>query len=167
MSTFVQVNTYTYSVTYVTDKLLTSLKTIIRESGLSPEKLMDQRSVLERGINRWLETEDLEEVHLEVYDPKTDRLAGRWDFEIYYGYSGDGAFYADADAIYYHLRKAGLWPSSCDYRIIVTTKPGRPDVDGWASSTLRSTDGFVRQSIGTAIDGSGLRAGGSYWRKVS
>lgn len=167
MSTHIHINTRTHSVTYVTDKLLTSLKTIIRESGLSPAELTDQWTVLERGIKRWLETEDLEEVHLEVYDPETDHLAGRWDFEIFYGYSGDGAFYADADAIYYHLRKAGLWPGSCAYRIVVTTKPGRPEVGGWSTTTLRSTDGFVRQSIGTAIDGSGLRAGGSYWRKVS
>jgi hypothetical protein len=30
MSTFVVVNTYAYAVTYVTDKLLTSIKTIVR-----------------------------------------------------------------------------------------------------------------------------------------
>lgn len=40
MSTFVVVNTYTHSVTYVTDKMLMSLKEIIRCSGLSPEKFV-------------------------------------------------------------------------------------------------------------------------------
>jgi hypothetical protein len=104
MSTSVYVSTRTHSVTYVTDKLLTSLKTIVRESGLNPAHLTDQWAVLERGIKRWLETEDLEEVHLEVFDPETDRLAGRWDFEIFYSDSGNSEFYADTDAIYYHLR---------------------------------------------------------------
>jgi hypothetical protein len=167
MSTFVVVNTYAYSVTYVTGKILNSIKNIIRLSGLSPEKLIDEWAILERGIMTWLSGEFLEEIHLEVYSPVTDALIGRWDFEIFYGYTGDGAFWVDPDAIKYHIKKAGVWPSSCEYRIVVTTKPGRPDVAGWRTTTLHSTDGFVRQSIGTTIDGSGLSAGTGYWRKVS
>lgn len=166
-SSFVTVNTHTYSVTYVTEKLLTSLKTIIRLSGLSPEKLAGNWLVIERGVKRWLETEHLEQILLEVYDPKTNKLVGRWDFEIFYGSSGDGAFWVDTDAINYHIRKAGVWPEHCDYQVITITKPGRPDVEGWTTTTLRSTEGFIKQSIGTTIDGSGLRAGSSYWRKVS
>lgn len=165
MSTAVSVNLYTHSVTYVTDKLLTSIKNIIRLSGLSPAKLTFKWEVLERGISTWLGTEDLETVHLEVYNPTSGKLVGRWDFEIYYGYSGDGAFWQDPEAIGYHIRKQGLWPSSCDYRIVVTNKPGYPKVAGWSTTTLRSTDGFVKQSIGTTIDGSGLSTGTSYWRK--
>ena len=38
MSTFVIVNTYTHSVTYVADKMLHSLHQIIRESGLKPRE---------------------------------------------------------------------------------------------------------------------------------
>jgi Bacterial HORMA domain 2 len=165
MSTFVTVNTYTHSVTYVTDKMLKSLKDIIRLSGLSPEKLTNEWEVLTRGIKAWLNTEHLQELHLEVYNPRTDALIGRWDFQIHYGFTGDGAFWVDTDVIKYHIIKAGQWPSSCEYRIIVTNKPGRPDVEGWSKATLRSTDGFVRQSIGTGIDGSGLSAGIGYWRK--
>jgi len=167
MSTFVVVNTYTHSVTYVTDKMLNSIKNIIRRSGLSPEKLTNEWGVLERGIKRWLETEYLQEIHLEVYNPVTNALVGRWDFEIFYGFTGDGAFWVDTDAIKYHILKAGVWPSTCEYRIVVTNKPGSPDVAGWGSATLRSTNGFVKQSIGTTIDGSGLSTGTSYWRKVS
>lgn len=166
MSTIVSVNTYTHSVTYVTDKLLTSIKNIVRLSGLSPAKLADDWGVLERGIKKWLDTEDLEQLHLEVYNPRTDRLVGRWDFEIYYGFQGDGAFWQDPDAIKYHIQKQGLWPSECNYRVVATTKLGRPDVPGWSRTSLRSTDGFVKQSIGTTIDGSGLSTGTGYWRKV-
>jgi hypothetical protein len=92
MSTFVVVNTYTYAVTYVTDKLLTSIKTIVRLSGLSPDRLTTQWTVLERGVTTWLRTQDLEQLHLEVYHPTTDQLVGRWDFQIFYGFQGDGAF---------------------------------------------------------------------------
>jgi hypothetical protein len=166
MSTAVSVNTYTQSVTYVTGKLLTSIKNIVRLSGLNPAKLADQWTVLELGLSTWLGTHDLEKVHLEVYNPKTDGLVGRWDFEIYYGFQGDGTFWQDPEAIKYHIQKQGLWPSDCEYRIVTTTKDNRPDVDGWSSTTLRSTSGFVKQSIGTTIDGSGLSSGAGYWRKV-
>lgn len=167
MSTVVSVNTYTHSVTYVTDKLLTSIKNIIRLSGLSPAKMADDWNVLERGIKRWLDTKYLEELHLEVFNPNTGKLVGRWDFEIYYGFQGDGAFWQDPEAIKYHIRRQDLWPSECEYRIVATTKPGYPSVQGWSDTTLRSTSGFVKQSIGTTIDGSGLSTGTGYWRKVS
>jgi hypothetical protein len=167
MSTFVTVNTYTHSVTYVTDKMLKSLKEIIRLSGLSPDKLTSEWIVLDRGIKAWLTTKDLQRVNLEVYNPTTDKLIGRWDFDISYGFSGDSAFWVDTEAIKYHIIKSGQWPSICDYRIVLTTKPGRPNVEGWSTTTLRSTDGFVKQGVGTTIDGSGLSTGTYYWRKAS
>ncbi len=166
MSTFVTVNTYTHSITYVTNKLLVSLKDIINLSGLSPEKLVDEWDVLERGIKTWLDSQHLTLLVLEVYNPKTDKLVGRWDLAIEYGYSGDGSFWVNTDDIRYAIKKAGIWPSECKYRVVVTTKPGRPDVQGWSSATLRSTDGFEKQSIGTTIDGSGVSVGTGYYRKV-
>lgn len=166
MSTLVVVNTYAHSVTYVADNMLLSLKEIIRESGLSPEKLADQWSVLQRGISRWLESRHLERVVLEVFNPTSDALVGRWDFDIAYGVQGDGAMWVNTDDIKYHIRKAGQWPSQCDYTVITTTKIGRPEVAGWSSTSFRSTDGFVRQSIGTTIDGNGLGAGAAYWRQA-
>jgi hypothetical protein len=166
MSTFVIVNTHTHSVTYVADKMLHSLHQIIRESGLSPEKLTDDWATLQRGISIWLGTGDLKSVTLEVFDPGTDGLVGRWDFELYYGSAGDGAMWVNTEDIKYHIRKAGKWPSLCEYRVILSTKPGRPAVYGWSSTTFRSTEGFVRQSIGTTIDGHGhISAGTAYWRK--
>lgn len=166
MSTTVFVSTYTYSVTYVTGKLLAQIKDVVRLSGLDPGHLTDGWACLERGISTWLRTQHLEEIVLEVYDPKTDGLVGRWDFEIYYGFSGDGSFWVDPAAIRYHILKQGVLPSTCRYRIVTTTKTGRPDVWGWSPTALRSTAGFVKQSIGTTIDGSGLSAGGGYWRRA-
>lgn len=164
MSTTTYVNTYTHSVTYVTDKLLTSVKDIIRLSGLNPGKMSDEWKILEQGISVWLGDKDLKEIHLEIYYSRTGKFVGRWDFEIFYGYSGDGSFWQDPDAIRYHIIKQGVFPSDCDYEIIVTTKAGRRNVAGWGSASLRSTEGFVKQSIGTTIDGSGLSSGTAYWR---
>lgn len=166
MNTAVIVNTYTHSVTYITEKILHSLKNIIRLSGLNPDKLASDWQVLERGIKTWLDTKHLEEIYLEVYDPDSDKLIGRWDFEIYYGFNGDGSFWVDSDDIRYHIQKAGVWPSQCEYRVVTHTKLGRPDVVGWSTTTLRSTEGFTKQSIGTTINGSGLRSSTSYWRRA-
>jgi hypothetical protein len=166
MSTFAYVNTFTHSVTYVTDKLLLSLKEIIRGSGLSPERLADQWYSLHAGIRTWLNSRHLETVILEVFDPGTDKLIGRWDFDIFYSSSGEGGMWVDTNDIRYHILKSGRWPSACDYRIVVTNKPGRPVVLGWSNVDLRSTSGFIRQSLGTTIGGNGhLHSGASYWRK--
>jgi len=167
MSTFAYVNTYAHSVTHVTEKLLLSLKEIIRESGLSPERLTDQWGNLHRGIRTWLNSQHLETVILEVFDSGTDALVGRWDFDIFYSSTGEGGLWVDTDDIKYHILKSGRWPSQCDYRVVVTNKSGRPDVVGWSQCEFRSTEGFVRQSLGTTIGGNEyVSSTASYWRKV-
>lgn len=154
----------THSVTYVTNNLLYCLQEIIKKSGLDPSKIADDWTNLERGLSTWITTRDLETVTLEVFNPRTDALVGRWDFSIAYGWTdGSGAFWIDTDQIRYAIQKQGLWPSTCDYRVVVHTKAGRPDVSGWSSTTYRSTAGFVRQSIGTTVDASGLGAGATYY----
>jgi hypothetical protein len=167
MSTFVAVNTFAHTVTYITDKMLRSLQFIIRESGLDPAQFADDWGWMERGIRTWLDSRDLQKVILEVFDPSDDDLVGRWDFEIVYDYGSDGAggMWVDTDAIRFAIRKAGLWPSQCRYRLVVDTKPGRPDVEGWSRTTLRSTDGLVRHSIGTTIGANGAGSSTAYWRR--
>lgn len=166
MSTFVAVSTYTHSVTFVTESILRCLKDIVRDSGLDPGRLASQWTVLERGLSTWLGSQHLESVRLEVFDARTGAFVGGWEFAIAHSWRERGvSLWVDTEQIQYALRKQGLWPSSCDYRVVVTHKPGYVSVDGWQSTTLRSTDGFVRQSLGTAMDSSGLGAAASYFRK--
>jgi hypothetical protein len=163
MSAFAFVDTYAHTVTYVTEKLLLCVKEIIRESGLSPAKMTGEWALLERGVSTWIRSKDLEKIVLEIYNPATGALVGRWDLGIIYGYGGDGSLWVDTDAIRYHIKKAGLIPSSCDYELIASTKPNRPAVEGWSVCQMRSTDGFSRYSIGTTIGASGLGAEIAYW----
>lgn len=167
MSAFVSVNTTTHSVAYLTDKMLTSLRWIIFWSGLDPDKLTSEWAVLERGIRTWLLSRHLESVTLEVYRPASMSLVGRWDFTIFYDYDlGDGGtMWVDTDAIRYAIKKAGLNPSDCSYRIIVHNKDGRPDVPGWGPGEYLSTSGFIRQSVGTTIGAGALASSVSYWRR--
>jgi len=157
--TSVAVNTYTHSVTYLADNILKSFKNVIRLSGLDWETNM-------RALKTWLGTGDLERVVLEVFNPRTGALIVRWDIDVVYNWSsGDGSFWTDTEQLKYHIRKAGMAPSDASYDILIKTKPGRPDVAGWGTGTYRSTDGFVRHSLGSTIEHYGLGGSAAYWRK--
>lgn len=67
--------------------------------------------------------------------------------------------------IRFAIRKCGVIPSSCSYRILMDNAPGRPDVPGWSSTSYKSTDGFVHQNIGTTIGTHAIGANTGYWRK--
>lgn len=162
----VGVYSYSHSVTYVADNILKSFKDIIRLSGLDPANLVSDWTVLMRGLTTWLTSEHLERVSLEVFNQSNDALIGRWDIDVVYGAAGDGNFWTDTEQIKYHIRKAGLWPSQASYRLILKNKEGRPAVDGWSAADYRSTEGFVRQSLGSTIEHNGLGGSGAYWRKV-
>ncbi len=168
MSTIVVVNTYTHSVTYVTDNILRSLQDIVRMSGLDPNKISDNWDALERGIHTWIGSKHLEQIVLEAYNPKTHDLIGRWDIEIAYGWTDDdGRFWVDTEQIRMAILKAGVWPSDSEYRIVCCNKEGHAHVAGWSATTLRSTVGMVKQSLGTTVEHNGLGASASYYRKVS
>ena len=164
--TSVAVYSYTHSVTYVADNILKSFKDIIRLSGLDPTQLVEDWTTNMLALKTWLASGHLTCVVLEVYNPKTDALVGRWDVDVVYGAAGDGNFWTDTDQIRYHILKAGLWPSQARYRLILRTKDGRPDVVGWGSATLRSTAGFVRHSLGATMEHNGLGGSAAYWRKA-
>src|SRR4051812_17830553 len=104
MSTYAFVDTYAHTVTYVTDKLLLSVKEIIRESGLSPAKMSRDWTTIERGVSTWIRSKHLDKIILEIFDPNTGRLISRWDLEIIYGYGGDGSMWVDTDAIRYSIK---------------------------------------------------------------
>jgi Bacterial HORMA domain 2 len=164
--TNVAVYSYAHSVTYVADNILKSFKDIIRLSGLDPSNLVEGWDSKMRGLTTWLASGHLERVVLEVFDPKTDALVGRWDIDVVYGGADDGRFWTDTDQIKYHIRKAGLWPSQASYRLLLQNKPGRPDVDGWGPAEYRFTEGFARHGLGSTIEHNGLSGSAAYWRKT-
>jgi hypothetical protein len=163
--TTVSAYSYTHSVTYVADNVLKSLKDIIRLSGMDPTKLADERDSIHRAMRTWLDSQHLEKVVLEIYNPATGALVLRWDIDIVYQWSsGDGTFYTDTDQLRYHIRKAGVAPADARYDVLLKNKPGRPDVVGWGPASFRATDGMVRQTLGSTIEHSGLGASAAYWR---
>ncbi len=158
----------TQSVTYVADNILKSLKDIIRESGMDPTELVNDTEVNMRGLKTWLESEHLECITLEIYNPSTNKLITRWDIDVRYDWSsGDASFWTDTEQLKSAIKKAGVAPSTAKYGLKLHNKTGRPDVTGWSPYTYRSTDGMVRQSLGSTIEHNGLGASASYWRDAS
>ena len=92
----------------------------------------------------------------ELFTPEGER---RW-------VDGWDPVWVDPDAIRHAIKKCGFDPAGCEYRIIATTRPGRPEVAGWRPATMLSTEGFVRHSVGTTIAANSLSAGTAYWRKL-
>ena len=166
MST-VAVHSYTQSVVYVADNILKSLKDIIRLSGLDPNKLVGEWAVLLRGISKWIDSKHLETVTLEIYDPMTDKLITRWDVAVVYTWDvSAGTFWTDTEQLRFAIKKIGLVASQADYRVVVSNRDGRPHVDGWSTCSFRSTDGMIRQSLGTTVEHNGLSANTSYLRRA-
>lgn len=163
----VSVYTYTHSVTYVADNILKSFRDIIRLSGLNPKELSETWESKLRALSTWIESKDLEKVILEIYHPVTGGLIVRWDLDIVYNWSTDeGTFYTDTDQLRYAIQKAGVVPAEAKYDVILTTKRGRPDVQGWGPVEFRSTAGMVKQSLGSTVEHNGLGAQAAYWRKA-
>ncbi len=165
MSTSTFVISHTYTVTYVTAKILHLLSNIIRDIGLDPARLARDWPVLEDGISTWLASRHLQRITLEVYDPTTNEPVTRWDMDVVYSTVGDGNLWFDAAAIRYAIAKAGLVPSSCLYDIKVRTLPNGPAVAGWSSCSFRSTEGFRRYGVGATIGGNGLSTETAYWSR--
>ena len=162
--TSVSVNTYTHSVVYLADNILRSLKDIIRGSGLNPGNFVSNWESNKRAMTTWLQSQHLQRVVLEIYNPTTGALVTRWDIDIDYGWNGDGRFWTDTDQLKYHLQKAGVVPSTARYDLLMTVSPGSPSVSGWSTKYLRSTDGLVRQTLGSTVEHSGLAGNAAYWR---
>ena len=99
----------------------------MRLSGLDPSQISGDWEVLERGIRTWIDSKHLETILLEVYNPKTDALIGRWDIYIAYTWQGEnGRFWVDTDQIKAAIMKAGVWPGNSKYRIVCSNKGRAP-----------------------------------------
>lgn len=167
MSSGVVVNTFSHSVTYVADNIQRTLKNIVLLSGLDPAKLTADWESTNRALKTWLESKHLETIVLEISDAAGTTLVGRWDIDVSYSWSGDDGsnFWVDTDQIKTAIKKAGQHPASCEYRLILHNKPGYAAVYGWSTTSYLSTSGFVKQSLGSTVEHSGLGASTSYYRR--
>ena len=144
--------TRTQTAVFVSDKMRTLLKWLVREYGLNPEKLLDAwEDWVDLAVRTWLISGDLNNITIEFYKPGSDSAVGRWDFPIRYdGCNDDDDLWVDRPFFKDTIAKTNP-PSDCDYRIVLNAKAGRPDVPGVGSTTLRSTNHLKSREQGTVI----------------
>ena len=78
--TYAQVLSQAHSIIFLSDNMRKTLREVIRENGISPEKLMQSWDTLERGIQAWLHSGHLNNIvvlgpDLVVIDGPTPELA--------------------------------------------------------------------------------------------
>lgn len=157
--------TRTQTSIYVSDKMRTFLKLLVNHYGLDPQGIVDAwTGWADRAARTWLETGDLLSIVIEFYRPNADTASARWDFPIRYDGNDvdemwiDRAFFQDA------IAKASAPPAGCVYRILLTTRDGRPDVPGVGPATFLSTNGLTAREAGTIIATPDLMASARYYR---
>ena len=143
----------------------TFLKLLVNHYGLDPQGVVDAwTNWVDRAARAWLESGDLLSIVIEFYRPNADTASARWDFPVRYDGNGademwvDRAFFQDA------IAKATAPPSGCTYRILLTTKEGRPDVAGVSSTSFLSINGLTAREAGTIIATPDLMASARYYR---
>lgn len=161
--------TYAYSVAYVTDNMLRSMRQIVTAIGLNPNKFLGLWETYSQGIEMWLADGDMKSMTLEVYNPVTNVLIQRWDMDVCYSErDGDGSFFwTDTDQIARAIENAGVCPVDAEYSILVGTRQGARVLSNWCYVQERSTHHMVRQSLGPNIEANGLGTSLSYLRPAA
>jgi hypothetical protein len=155
----------THTSVFVSDKLRNFLKLLVRHYGLDPQGVLDAWSDwVDRAARTWLESGHLEVIIIEFYWPGSNDAVARWDFPIRYDGNGVDEMWIDRLFFEDSLAKAKAPPAGCSYRIVLWTSPGRPDVSGVGSTTLRSTGGLVSREVGTIIATPDIMASARYYR---
>tara|TARA_R110000868_G_scaffold78505_1_gene223990 strand:- start:635 stop:1078 length:444 start_codon:yes stop_codon:yes gene_type:complete len=141
------------------------LRNVIKWSGLDQTRLVDDWEVLGNAVRTWLRSGDLNMITIEFYHLSNGLLVSRWDFPIRYDGSGvDDDMWVAKDHIRQTIEKAAPVPSTAVYRVILSTRQGRPDVAGMSPTDFRSTDGFKGRSSGTAVATPDIMTSITYWR---
>lgn len=159
--------TFTHSVNFYSDSMRVALREVIREHGLDPDGLMQDWSVIERGIRIWAASRDLEEVTIEFFLPGSAVAEARWDFPVRYVGSGLGTeMWLDRAYLRQLIEKAPKPSPRCTYRILLKNRPGAPLVDGFVSRTYLETGALIPRAGGTAIATGHLTGSVTYWKKT-
>jgi hypothetical protein len=166
-ATYAHTTTYarTHSVTFLSDNLLNTLREIIRENGLSPEKLMQDRDVIASGLRTWLASGDLTRIVVEFYRPGGTVADARWELPVTYDGSGvDDDMWVDKNYLRQLIAKAKRPATDCSYRIILFTSVGAQTVAGFSDCSLLPTGSLVARSAGTVIATGHMTAAITYWK---
>jgi hypothetical protein len=163
--TYAQVFSQAHSIVFLSDNMRNTLREVIRENGISPEKLMQDWDTIERGIQTWLHSQHLNNIVVEFFKPGASESSARWEFPI--GYTGSGVnddMWLDKNYLRQLIAKSKRPTTDCTYRILLCTNSDAPKVSGFTSCSFLSTGQMSARQAGTVIATGHVTAGATYWR---
>ncbi|HEV2439791.1 MAG TPA: hypothetical protein VGX97_06995 [bacterium] len=155
----------THNIVFLSDNLRNTLREVIRENGLSPDKLMQDWETIERGVRTWLDSRHLTSILIEFFKSGATGAAARWEFPI--GYTGSGVhddMWLDKSYLRQLIAKSKRPTSDCIYRIVLSTSHGAPHVEGFSKCVLFSTGQLAARQAGTVIATGHMTASVTYWK---
>jgi Bacterial HORMA domain 2 len=163
--TYAHVFSHAHSIVFLSDNMRNTLREVIRENGISPEKLMQDWDTIERGIQTWLESRHLNNIVVEFFKPGASESSARWEFPISYTGSGvDDDMWLDKNYLRQLIAKSKRPTTDCTYRVLLCTDKGAPTVSGFTSCSFLSTGQMSARQAGTVIATGHMTAGATYWR---
>jgi hypothetical protein len=163
--TYSHVFSQAHSIIFMSDNMRNTLREVIRENGISPDKLVQDWDAIGRGIQTWLQSGHLENIVVEFFKPGASEASARWEFPI--GYEGSGVtddMWLDKNYLRQLIAKSKRPTSDCTYRILLSKKSGAPAVSGLVDCFFLSTGDMSARQAGTVIAAGYLTAGATYWR---
>jgi hypothetical protein len=162
---YAQVFSQTHSIVFLSDNLRNTLREVIREYGLSPNKLMQDWETIELGIQTWLRSRHLNKIVIEFFKPGASVASARWEFPV--GYTGSGVdddMWLDKAYLRQLIAKSAKPTMDCTYRIILCNDPGAARVEGFGDCPFLATGQLAARHAGTVIATAHMTAGATYWR---
>jgi hypothetical protein len=156
---------HTHNIVFLSDNLRNTLREVIRENGISPDKLMQDWATIERGMKAWLQSGHLNNIVVEFFKPAASASSARWEFPI--GYTGSGVhddMWLDKTYLRQLIAKSARPSTDCTYRIILCTDAGRPYIEGFSDCSFLSTGNLAARQAGTVIATGHMTAAVTYWR---
>jgi hypothetical protein len=162
---FARVFAHTHNVVFLSDNLRNTLREVIRENGISPDKLMQDWGTVEQGIKTWLHSGHLNNIVVEFFRPGATVSSARWEFPV--GYAGTGVhddMWLDKNYLRQLIAKSARPASNCTYRVVLCTDPGRADVAGFTDCSFLSTGNLAARQAGTVIATGNMTVAVTYWK---
>lgn len=177
-------STWTQTTNFVVVSTVGFLFDYAQARGLGTDKITNKRDDLESALYTYINTRHLRKVSIEVYEEgasRSEEAVERFDltFEVKdpkdltkseQEEMVDKEFNQYRKDVMKQLQDLDSLPENVDYRILIWCVPEndlgqeKPDVDGWSSTSARSTDNLNKKNIGDdAIKTPAITADASLW----
>lgn len=161
--TSVRVNVQSRSIVFTANELHHLLMETVLAQGLPVDYLHRHLKLLIEGFATWMTGRWLKEIVLEVYDPPANQLVRCFELEIAYETQERAeSFRTHMDKLKAQLARLKSLRPGCDYRVVVVTRDGAPDLPGWVKTHRMDTSHLMRREFGGVIDTAMIGVGMTY-----